>query len=531
VQRGERTVTRRPVTWRGVAVATLMLALAALLLGPLASGAEAGLYRAVQCHSGHGGGDRSSARFASAGASFYPIADCRPGGDGLGIALPQGGAYGAIGTWALDAPPGTTFRGVYLAGRRYSADGWLAWFVGWKPEGGWEELWMPDNAQTYDYPDSWQRLGPFAGIEAQLACVRAGGCGGSLHTGIFMHDLAFDVADLSPPSVSLSGSLLAPGVKRGSHDLSVALGDHGGGLTAVQVLVNGIPAASQGFNCAVAHGNAFNLRPCPPAASQGFALDTQRYPFHDGANALQVCAADLATDSAPNLTCRPETPLTIEVDNSCESSPVAGGAQIAVAFEGGEGAAIERGSDQGATVTGRLVDARGNGVPGARVCVAERTMLPGWGAWPTAAVQTGPDGGFSYQVQPGPSREIGFRYRHDREQVSAAASFHSRAVPTLEASRRRVRNGRVLRLFGAVPGPEAGGRVVVFQARGPGRKRWHTFRRAETDAQGRFAARYRFRNTTATTAYRIRAVAPAQAGYPYLAGRSETRRVRVIGTG
>jgi hypothetical protein len=73
--------------------------------------------------------------------------------------------------------------------------------------------------------------------------------------------------------------------------------------------------------------------------------------------------------------------------------------------------------------------------------------------------------------------------------------------------------------------------VVVFQARGPGRKRWHTFRRAETDGDGRFAARYRFRRTTDSTTYRIRAVVPAQAGYPYLQGRSESRRVRVIGTG
>ena len=77
------------------------------------------------------------------------------------------------------------------------------------------------------------------------------------------------------------------------------MSDHGGGLTAFSVLVNGIPAASQPFTCSVANGVAFNLRPCPPAASQSFALDTQRYPFHDGLNAVQVCAADLATDSLP----------------------------------------------------------------------------------------------------------------------------------------------------------------------------------------------------------------------------------------
>ena len=527
MQRGERTIRWRPITWWGAALVTLILALA-LLLGPLAAGADAGIYRAVQCHGGHGGGDRSSARFASAGAAFHPVADCSQGGSGLGVALPQGGGYGAIGTWALDAPPGTTLRSVSFAGSRYSADGWLAWFVGWRPEGGWEELWMPDDARVYDYPDSWQRSGPFSGIEAQLVCVRAEGCGGSLGAGVLMHDLAFDVADTAPPDVTLSGSILSPGVKRGTHDLSVALSDRGGGLTAVTVLVNGVPAATQSFKCSVANGVAFNFRPCPSSASQGFALDTQRYPFHDGPNSVQVCAADLATDSAANLTCRPGAPLVVEVDNSCAASAVAGGARISLSFEGG-GSSVERGSHEGATVEGRLTDAQGNGVPGATLCVSERTMLPGWGSWPTASVTTGAGGAFSYEVQPGPSREIGFAYRHDREQISAAAAFRSRAVPTLELSRRRVRNGRAIRLFGALPGPEAGGRVVVFQARGPGRRRWHTFRRAETDGDGRFAARYRFRRTTDSTTYRIRAVVPAQSGYPYLQGRSRSRRVRVVG--
>ena len=509
-------------------MATAMLGLAALLLGPLATGARAGIYRAVQCHGGHGGGDRSSARFATAGASFYPVADCAPGGFGLGIALPAGGGYGSIGTWAVDAPPGTAFRSVSFAGSRYSADGWLAWFVGWKPEGGWEELWMPDDARVYDYPDSWQRSGPFSGIEAQLVCVHAG-CGGSLGAGVFMHDLAFDVADSAPPSLAVTGSLVSGGVKRGTQDLSAELGDRGGGLTAVSVIVNGVNAASHGFQCAVANRVAFNLRPCPPAASRAFSLDTQAYPFHDGRNSVQVCAADLATDSVPNVGCWPQAPLAVEVDNSCEPSPVPGGAQVSVSFEGGEGAVIERASHEGATVVGRLTDSSGEGIAGARLCVSERTMLPGWGPWPTGPVWTGSGGRFEYRVQPGPSREIAFGYRFDRERIGATASFHSRAVPTLGLSRRRVRNGRAIGLFGTLPGPEAAGRVVVFQARGPGRRRWHTFRRAETDDGGRFAARYRFRRTTESTTYRIRAVVPAQAGYPYLEGVSERRRVRVVG--
>ena len=528
MRRSEHTRSNQNVR-PGVWPAGLFAAIALLFLGPLADGTTAGIYRAVQCHGGHGGGDHSAARFGQSGASFYPSADCAPGQRGLGIALPQGGPYGAIGAWAIDAPPGTVFHSVSFAGSRYSAHGWLGWFVGWKPEGGFDDLWMPDDARTYDYPDSYQRSGPFSGIEAQLVCVQPGGCPGSLEPGIYMHDLAFDVSDTSAPAVSGSGSLLSGGVKRGSQDVTVSSSDRGGGLTAAYVLVNGVPAASQSFSCAVAAGVAANLTPCPAAGSPSFSLDTQAFPFHDGPNEVQVCASDLATVALPNLSCSPATPQIVLVDNSCQSSRVGGGTQLSASFADTGGYSIELDSDQGATVTGRLTDASGSGVAGATLCVRERTMLAGSNAWPVGTVETGPDGSFEYRIQAGPNREVSFGYRVNRDQIEAGVEFFAEAIPSLELSKRRVRNGHAIRLFGELPGPANAGRVVVFQARGPGRRRWHTFREAETDEHGRFEARYRFRNTTETTTYRMRVVVPAQDGYPYLTGRSALRRVRVIG--
>lgn len=517
--------------WRRriVLAGALVSALLALLLGPLAEGAGAGVYTAVQCHGGHGGGDYSSARFGQSGASFYPIVDCAPGGYGLGIALPQAGPYGAIASWALDAPQGTVFHRVSFAGSRFSAHGWLAWFVGWKPEGGFDELHIPADAQTYDYPDSYQRSGPYTGIEAQLVCVQLGSCNGSLQAGVLMHDLAFDVADFSPPAVSGSGSIFADGVKRGSHDVTVAASDRGGGLSAAYVVVNGVPVASQGFSCLAAHGNAFNFKPCPASASPSFNLDTQSYPFHDGANAVQVCANDFATLSGPNVSCWPGTPQAVEVDNSCQSSQVAGGVQLSAGFADTNEPAIEVTSQQGATVSGRLVDARGNGVPNATLCVRERIMLAGQSAWDVGTVETDAGGNYSYRVQPGPNREIGFGYRYNRDQIVAGVEFRAEAIPELSLSKRKVRNGRAIRLYGSLPGPMNADRVVVFQARGPGSHRWRTFKKATTDTHGRFSARYRFRKTTESTKYRMRAVVVAQSGYPYLAGRSAKRRVRVKG--
>ncbi|MBA2240542.1 MAG: hypothetical protein H0W09_04765 [Solirubrobacterales bacterium] len=52
-------------------------------------------------------------------------------------------------------------------------------------------------------------------------------------------------------------------------------------------------------------------------------------------------------------------------------------------------------------------------------------------------------------------------------------------------------------------------------------------RSGRTSANGIARARYRFLATTELRHYRFRAVVPRQAGYPYLTGRSASRKVTV----
>ena len=186
-------------------------------------------------------------------------------------------------------------------------------------------------------------------------------------------DLHLDVADAPRPLSAPPASSLAGDVRRGIQDLTVAALDQGGGLTSLSVLVNGVPAAAQGLGCATGGGVAYSLTPCQSAASPTFELDTQAYPFHDGPNSVQVCATDLATLLAPNLSLllKPNR----RVDNSCEASQVGGGSQLSAAFEDSDEARIEVTSKKGATVTGRLTDDQGTGIGGATLCVRERTLL------------------------------------------------------------------------------------------------------------------------------------------------------------
>lgn len=510
----------------------LVAALVALFLWPLADGAAAlAIYEVRQCDPEHGVTDRSGLQYGQTQGGFLVTDQCGTAQTGVGISVPPTASIGAAAGWSITAPPGTYFHEIELDGaRRYSHNGWLARFIGWRfGDSGFVELNIPGDGLRRHYPEGLDPRGPFTSLSAELVCSTFPSCDASLSAGLTMDGLHLDVADAAPPTVSATGSLLASEVRRGIQDLTIAASDQGGGLSSAYALVNGVPAASQGFACATGGGVAYNLTPCPRNASPTFGLDTQRYPFHDGPNGVQVCAADLATLLSPNVSCWPSTPHIVNVDNSCESSAVGGGSQLSAVFENSDEARIEVTSRKGATVVGRLTDSHGNGIGNATLCARERTLLPNHNAWDVGTLQTDPDGYYKYRIDPGPNREISLVYRSGSEQIAGSVEFYSRAKPSLRLSEDRIHNGQAIQLFGSLPGPENAGRVVVFQAGVPGSGRWYTFRKAETDEHGRFQARYRFRNTTQTTTYRMRVVVSEQNNYPYLSGRSGKRRVLVKG--
>jgi hypothetical protein len=101
-----------------------------------------------------------------------------------------------------------------------------------------------------------------------------------------------------------------------------------------------------------------------------------------------------------------------------------------------------------------------------------------------------------------------------------------RAGVTLRVRPRRLLGGQAIRMRGRLRAvPASGlGKVVTLQARERGR--WRDFESARTGREGRFSARYRF-SAQARGTFPIRAVARADASYPYATGRSRTVRVRV----
>ena len=114
----------------------------------------------------------------------------------------------------------------------------------------------------------------------------------------------------------------------------------------------------------------------------------------------------------------------------------------------------------------------------------------------------------------------------DRPAAAARARLAVRAGVRLRIRPRLVRAGHSIQLRGrlrAAPSTRLG-KVVTFQARERGR--WRDFKSVRTGRRGRFHGRYRF-SSRASGTFPIRAVALADASYPYATGRSRAVRVRV----
>jgi hypothetical protein len=173
-------------------------------------------------------------------------------------------------------------------------------------------------------------------------------------------------------------------------------------------------------------------------------------------------------------------------------------------------------------IVGRLADAAGTGIGGARVGAAWKVAGRRWVARP--GLTTRSDGRFTYLLPPGASRAVRLAYYAFSDSrtptLSNVVQVDVRAPLAIAADRRRVSGDRVVRLSGRVDAVGAvprGGALITLQGfqRGWG---WRTFRSVRTDRRGRWSTTYRFRLSSGR--FGFRATLPGQPGVPFAAGTS-----------
>jgi len=513
------------------AIASAMLAVFTIVSMAESANASPARFVYEACDSALPGGGTQHIDYSPKAPSGFTFANtCAQPGGGLSITQ-SAPVYGTFAFWSLKMPvtPGGRVDSLTVSGSTCNLHAFNRAFV---VQQGW-----PANAcigQLGIFSGSFGGAWVFLGCDAHYDIYGQVPCepGASVFAN---HFAATEVDPIAPTVTHLGGPLLAGGPRRGHQQIEADLADRGGGLSRAAVLVNGIVVEPVDLDC-----DTFNVQnasvfgtvtttstPCPAAKHTEWDLDTQAYPFRDGGNFVQVCGFDFATVSDPNRGCSEGG--VVDVDNTCTPSPVPGGELLSAQFEGSNAETYTAAFGKGAEVSGSLATNAGDPVPGATLCVKAETIGVDERAATVDVLTTDARGRYRYAVPPGPNRRFVFGYRNDAKQIARDVRFYAHVKPTLKLSPSRIENGERVRLWGKLPGPRPARRVVVLQANTPGSKRWITFRRATSKADGSFETGYRFTSTTRRTRYRFRAVIPRQAGYPWLEGRSKPAKVLVRG--
>jgi hypothetical protein len=487
------------------------------------------------CDSALPGGNSPKGRFVvNPGVPMTPFNTCAQPGGSIGITA-TGHTASTFASWSLEVPstPGGFVESITLtaaaSGLGPGNDHTFVYEQGWPANNAGE------SQRIFHVADSPADLFLGAGFSILMNCNGnfAPGCGPG--PTVAARHISVTEVDLKPPTLTApQGSLLAGGVLRGRRTLSVDAADVGGGLSEIAVSVNGLPAGKPVVaNCNLARVDnrsyegivAVSETPCPAKLDGSWTLDTAAYPFHDGANAVQICASDFSTLTDPNQTC--SAPMTVNVNNSCTESSVPGGEILTAQFTASRKGAITVPYASTATVGGELSNKAGDTISGATICVQTQMQGSRRGLRPVAVATTDANGRFTYKVPAGPNRKVLFGYRHDTFQVARALRYYAHARPTIRISPSTVRQGGEIRIRGKLPGPRSGGRVIDLQASALHSSRWYLFGQATTNRHGVYRSSYSLDETTRTTTYRIRAVAPRQQGLPWEEGASAPARVLV----
>lgn len=296
---------------------TALLSLVALLLLVLPDSAHAGRYVVAQC-------DPASRAFADAaferrnGGDYGFAHRCEEDEDASSLQIytitrtPQD-HFGRI-SWG--APAGSRIVGVALEARLRSDAGQQAQ-VSFTDPYGVEVGRIATGAAVAGGFERYERQLADGGrdrVAVSLACTERSGCPASDQAKAWVRSLRLTIEDHTAPSVTASGSLLAPGWHRGAGELVAEASDGGSGVHRIEAAVGmaGV-APTQTFQCAVIAGSAMTSRTQPCAGAQRVAatLDTTAPPFADGANLVTVCARDYGSDGAPGC-----AQQTVMVDNT-----------------------------------------------------------------------------------------------------------------------------------------------------------------------------------------------------------------------
>jgi hypothetical protein len=523
--------------------AAIACPLAALVLAATPALARAAAYQVRVCRDAAGAGFEGAvyANHAFAWVSDPPgPTGTMGGGDSCGGGGNSGGelsmaAHGTTPTgtyagWQATAPVPLRLRGLSVdrslyafgpAARAWSVQAHALTAGGWQPL---ELCWRTDTPCALGGRTSFA-LGSDTTAVRYLVWCQTGladqecySDGGASAASLFLHGATLTVDDPTDPTLEVGGGgLVTDGATvTGAATATFTATDPDSGIRWVELAVDAQVVDSHSYP-----GDHTSFRPYASTRSGQLAYDTAR--LANGRHEVTVRAYNAAADGVTVHS------AVVTVDNPKTGSPA--GAQPGASTQLAHAILVAEFADHSqrrvvrygrpVTVTGRLTDASGVPIAGARLDVRELGHEPGASARDTGQVVTDSDGRWRYVAGIGGSRDIVVVYRPEGRDLALAdrtqVTLLVRAAATLRVAPGRIRNGQAVRVYGRLRGRPypVPGILVTLQGRPRRGGAWRTFAVARTRSDGRFAHRYRFTRVRARTRFLFRARIARQAVYPY----------------
>jgi hypothetical protein len=344
------------------------------------------------------------------------------------------------------------------------------------------------------------------------------------------------INDPTPPSVIVAASgLLAGGSRDGSDPVTVSASD-GAGIRRVDLIDVTDPAApavvgSEDYGDGRTDANRgcdySNPAPCPQLS--GETVRPTALPA--GQRRLVVRVTDAGgnfVDSGPYpvFAVTPSDRGALNGPNATETGTI----QLAFSHSRSKHPVV--GFGQHVIVRGRLLNAAGQAVPGARLSLLSRDLRSNAPIVPRQTTTTGPGGDFSFRVAASASRLLQVGWLSHLNDVRFAAdgylTLRARAASSLRVSTHAPRVGRRMTVRGRIHGVGRDRVTVVLQGRARGARRYQTFAVATASSHGLFKAHYTFRaRGSRGHRFQFRAQIRPAASFPYELGYSTTVTVRV----
>lgn len=542
---------------RRFAVSSLVCIAAAAAVPAIA---DAGSYHVYTCAVG-GKQYSNSAWTGSAVSGFAVDTNCTAARSLIGMRIDGGKTIpnGASASIAFTSPPGTTIAD-FTVDRELDYDSnpamkdtrplYAIYLLGNTPFAGAGDYDTPTRDRLhalnswYGYPSNDAHLtrrttrvsqmraldgykGDATTMTIRVGCFkRKADCSGPSGARVFhvLYGIDLTINDPQPPAPTVAAEgLLAGGPRRGSDPVVMSATDNAG-IRRIELLdVTGVPTLVGVRNSSC---NVRLARPCPDV-TRASIVPTALTVGHRNLLVRTIDAAGNATDRGP---------FPVDVRTPSDRGGVNGGnvsepATLRARFPKGDRRARTVRYGKKVRVTGRLVNASGQPITGARIDLVTTNRRPGARAVLRKTATTSGDGTFGLTTRGNASRRLALGWKARlNDGVHAATDtlmLRTRAGASLRASSRTPRLGRRITLRGSLRAP-ARGVTVLLQGRRAGTGRYTTFADTTTRKRGRFAVGYRFRDPASRgQRFTFRAKLKPDKRYPFETGYSRRVHVRV----